>query len=416
MDIFSRLQRGWNAFKNRDPTATKPASYGSYYNPGRRRLTGGKDRSIINSIFNRISVDVASVDVRHCQLDKAGRYQEDIDSSLNTCLTLSSNIDQTARAFRQDIVTSMLDEGYIAVTPIDVDIENPQDISAFSILSMRVAKVLEWYPNEVLLDCYNDRNGKHERLMMLKKNVALIENPFYSVINEPNSVFQRLARKLALMDEVDEASASGKMDLIIQLPYTVKSDLRKAQAEGRRRDLEMQLTSSKYGIAYADGTEKIVQLNRSLENNLLKHIEYLTNLAFSQIGMTQEILNGTADEQTMLNYNNRVIEPIVAAIVDEFNRKFISPIDRGKGRKIMYFRDPFKLVPVNQIAEIADKFTRNEIMTSNEIRQVIGLKPSDDPRADELINSNISQANDDPRVAGNDPATPNEGDEIQNEH
>jgi hypothetical protein len=391
--IGTRLKHAWNAFTNRDPTQVYQ-SVGTGYSsrPDRPRLSRGNERSIVTSIFNRIALDVASVNIKHCKLDNNGRYLEDIDSKMNTCLNLEANIDQTGRAFIQDVVMSMLDEGCVAIVPVDTTF-NPKVTDSYDITSMRTAKILDWYPKHVRVRIYNDQTGEKEDLLLPKKQVAIIENPLYAVVNEPNSTMQRLIRKLSLLDVTDEQTASGKLDLIIQLPYVVKTDARREQAERRRKDIESQLAEGKYGIAYTDGTEKITQLNRSVENNLMNQIEYLTNMVYSQLGMTQAVMDGTADEKTMLNYNNRTIEPIVSAIVDEMKRKFLTKTARSQSQTIMYFKDPFKLVPVNDIAEIADKFTRNEIMTSNEIRQIVGMKPSNDPKADELINSNISQPN-----------------------
>ena len=391
LTIGSRLKHAFNAFMNRDPTNYR-YSYGTSYSyrPDRARMTRGNERSIVTSLYNRIALDVASLSINHCRMDDGGRFKAIVDSDLNTCLTLEANKDQTGRSFIQDVVLSMFDEGCVAIIPVDTDID-PEN-GSFSIQSMRTGKILEWKPDSVKVRVYNDRTGNKEDIWCLKKSIGIIENPFYAVINESNSTMQRLIRKLALLDATDEQTASGKLDLIIQLPYQIKSEARKQQAERRRKDIEDQLTGSKYGIAYADSTERITQLNRSLENNLLKQIEYLTNLVFSQIGMTQSILDGTADDKTMLNYYSRIIEPIVSAIVDEIKRKFLSKTARTQKQTIMFFRDPFKLVPVNDIAEIADKFTRNEIMTSNEIRQKIGMTPSSDPKADELRNSNISQS------------------------
>ncbi len=389
----SRLRHAWNAFRNRDPTEQfRDVGPGYYYRPDRVRLTRGNERSIVTSIYNRIAIDVASVDIKHCRLDDNGRFMSEIDSDLNSCLTLEANLDQTARAFKQDIVMSMFDEGCVAIVPVDTTLD-PNKTSSYDILTMRTGKILEWYPQHVKVRVYNEKTGKKEDITVPKSSVGIIENPLYAIINEPNSTMQRLIRKLSLLDITDEQTASGKLDLIIQLPYVIKTEARRQQAENRRKDIEMQLASSKYGIAYTDGTERITQLNRSVENNLLKQIESLTSTLYSQLGITQAILDGTADEKTMLNYNNRTIEPIVSAIVDEMKRKFLTKTARSQKQTILFFRDPFKLVPVNDIAEIADKFTRNEILTSNEIRQIIGLKPSDDPKADQLINSNISQPN-----------------------
>ena len=391
LSIGSRLKNAWNAFTNRDPTrGYQSVGPGYSLRPDRPRLSRGNERSIITSIFNRIALDVASVGIKHCRLDKNGRYIEDIKSSLNECLNLEANIDQTGRAFIQDVVMSMLDEGCVAIVPVDTTAD-PKITNSYDILSMRTGKILEWHPAHVKVRIYNDRTGEKEDVMLPKRQVAIIENPLYAVVNEPNSNMQRLIRKLRLLDVTDEQTASGKLDLIIQLPYVVKTDARREQAERRRKDIESQLAEGKYGIAYTDGTEKVTQLNRSVENNLMKQIEYLTSMDYSQFGITQAVMDGTADEKTMLNYNNRTIEPIISAIVDEMKRKFLSKTARSQSQTITYFKDPFKLVPVNDIAEIADKFTRNEIMTSNEIRQIVGMKPSDDPKADQLINSNISQ-------------------------
>lgn len=390
MAIMDRLQNAWNAFMNRDPTKIVDYGMSSSIRPDRVRLTRGAERSIINSICTRIAIDASSIDIKHVRLDDNQRYVSEVDSGLNTCLTLEANLDQTARAFIQDVVSSMLDEGCVAVVPVDTSL-NPDFTNSYDILSLRTGKILEWYPSSVKVRVYNERTGKKEDIIVKKRNAAIIENPLYSVMNEYNSIMQRLIRKLALLDITDENTASGKMDMIIQLPYTIKTEARREQAEKRRKDIETQLAVSKYGIAYIDGTEKVTQLNRSVENNLMKHIEYLTSMLYSQLGITEEIMNGTANEQTMLNYNNRTIEPILAAITDEFKRKFLTKTARSQKQSIEYFRDPFRLVPVNNIAEIADKFTRNEIMTSNEIRQIVGMKPSDDPKADELRNKNLSQ-------------------------
>ncbi len=391
LNIGARLKHAWNAFTNRDPTYYQ-RSLGAGYSvrPDRPRLSRGNEKSIATSIFNRIALDVSAVTIKHCRIDSNGRYIEDIDSDLNNCLNLEANIDQTSRAFIQDIVMSLLDEGCVAVVPIDTSID-PGITDSYKIQTMRTGKIIEWYPSHVKIRLYNDQKGEKEDIILPKKQVAIIENPLYAVINEHNSTMQRLIRKLSLLDATDEQTASGKLDLIIQLPYVVKTPARREQANLRRKDIEEQLAGSKYGIAYTDGTEKITQLNRSLENNLLKQIEYLTEMVYSQLGITQEVLNGTADEKTMLNYNNRTVEPFVASIVDEMRRKFLTKTARSQGQTITYFRDPFRLVPINDIAEIADKFTRNEIMTSNEIRQIVGMKPADDPKADELVNSNITQ-------------------------
>lgn len=395
MGLFDKLKHSWNAFvNNRSPTNYyNDIGYSYSYRPDRVRFTGGNERSIVTSVYNRIALDVSSIDIKHVRLDENGSFISVIDSGLNNCLTLEANIDQTGRALKQDIVMSMMDEGCIAIVPVDTTV-NPTETGpgAYDILSMRTGKILEWYPSHVKVRVYNDRTGNKEDIIVPKKTVAIVENPLYAVMNEPNSTMQRLIRKLNLLDFIDEQSGSGKLDLIIQLPYIIKTEARREQAEKRRKDIENQLAGSKYGIAYTDGTEKITQLNRPIENNLMKQIEYLTNMLYSQLGITQSVLDGTADEQTMLNYNNRTIEPIVSAIVDEMKRKFLSKTARSQLQSILFFRDPFKLVPVNNIAEIADKFTRNEILTSNEIRQIIGIKPSNDPKADQLINSNISQS------------------------
>lgn len=412
INIGSRLKHAFNAFMNRDPTYTPTGSSYSI-RPDRPRLSRGNERSIVTSVFNRIALDVASIDIKHCRLDENGRYVEDIDSGLNNCLDLEANLDQTGRAFIQDVVMSMLDEGCVAIVPVDTTL-NPKVTNSYDILSMRTGKILDWYPAHVRVQLYNDQTGDKEDILLPKSQVAIIENPLYAVINEHNSTMQRLIRKLSLLDVTDEQTASGKLDLIIQLPYVVKTDARREQANRRRKEIEEQLTGSKYGIAYTDGTEKVTQLNRSLENNLLKQIEYLTEMMYSQLGITQEVLNGTADEKTMLNYNNRTVEPIVSAIVDEMKRKFLTKTARSQRQTITFFRDPFRLVPVNDIAEIADKFTRNEIMTSNEIRQIVGMKPSDDPKADELINSNISQPDETMQPTDEESQYYEEGGESQN--
>lgn len=411
MGFRDRLQHAWNAFMNKDPTNYYQHMGASYsHRPDRPRLTRGNEKTIVTSVYNRMALDVAAINIRHCRLDKDERYTETINSGLNNCLTLEANCDQTGRAFLQDVVMSMLDEGCVAIVPIDTSLD-PTVTGSYDILSMRTGKILEWYPAHVKVRVYNDRTGNKEDILLPKSTVGIVENPLYAIINEPNSTMQRLIRKLSLLDGVDEQTSAGKLDLIIQLPYVIKSDARRQQAEQRRKDIEMQLSGSKYGIAYADGTERITQLNRPLENNLLKQVEYLTNLLFSQLGITQAILDGTADEQAMLNYYNRSIAPIAYAIVDEMKRKFLTKTARSQMQSISCFRDPFKLVPINNIAEIADKFTRNEIMTSNEIRQVIGMKPSSDPKADQLVNSNISQPE---KNAEQTDEEQNEGGENQN--
>ena len=395
LTITSRLKRAWNAFvNNRDPTRLDYRNIGtSYvYRPDRIRFSRGNERSIATSVYNRIAMDVAALDIKHCRIDKNGRYIEDIRSGLNDCLNVEANIDQTGRSFIQDVVMSMFDEGAVAIVPVDTSFD-PTQSTSYDILSMRTGKIMEWYPAHVKVQVYNDRTGRKENLVLPKRSVAIVENPLYAVINEPNSTMQRLVRKLNILDAIDEQSGSGKLDLIIQLPYVVKSDARRDQAEKRRKDIEEQLKGP-YGIAYTDGTEKITQLNRPVENNLMKQIEYLTNQLYSQIGMTPSVLDGTADEKEMLNYNNRTIEPIISAIADAMKRSFLSKTARTQGQTIMFFREPFKLVPVSNIADIADKFATNEIMSSNEIRQILGMKPFDDPKADELRNSHLNHPED----------------------
>lgn len=391
--IGSRIKNAWNAFLNRDPTKRSRDDYysGSYSRPDRVRLSRGNERSIITSVFNRIALDVAAISIKHCRLDDNDRYIETIDSGLNNCLSLEANIDQTNRAFIQDAVMSMFDEGCVAIIPIDTT-DDPTKTNSYDVLTMRTGKVVQWYPDKVRVNVYNDRTGNKEEITLDKRMVSIIENPLYAIMNEPNSTLQRLIRKLVLLDFIDEQSSSGKLDLLIQLPYVVKSETRRQQANDRRQEIERQLTGSKYGIAYIDGTEKVTQLNRPVENNLMKQIEYLTDMLYSQLGITKTILDGTADDKTMLNYYSRTIEPILAAIVDEMKRKFLTKTARTQKQTIMFFRDPFKLVPVNNIADIADKFTRNEILSSNELRQIVGFKPSSDPRADQLINSNLNQS------------------------
>ena len=398
MNIGSRLKHAWNAFMNRDPTEVDydigPAYY---YRPDRPRLTRGNERSIVTAVYNRIALDVSDIDIRHVRLDENGRYIEDIDSGLNNCLTVEANIDQTGKAFIQDVVMSMLDEGCVAIVPVDTTL-NPKVTGSYDINSMRTGKIIQWYPQHVKVNLYNDKTGRNEEVTLPKSMVAIIENPLYAVMNEPNSTLQRLIRKLNLLDYVDEQTGAGKLDLIIQLPYVIKSNARRQQAEDRRADIERQLKGSKYGIAYTDGTERITQLNRPVENNLMKQIEYLTSMLYSQLGINQTVLDGTADEKTMLNYTNRSIGPIISAIVDEMKRKFLTKTARSQMQSIRYFKDPFKLVPVNEIAEISDKLTRNEIASSNEIRQIIGWKPSQDPAADELRNKNLNQQSPDMMV------------------
>ena len=394
MGFVERVRNGWNAFRNRDPTMFYREPGMSYtYRPDRVCFSRGNEKSIVTSVYNRIAMDVAAIDIKHCRVDKNGRFIEEIDSELNNCLSLEANIDQTARAFKQDAVMSMFDEGSIAIVPIETK-GDPTISSSFDVRSMRVGKIIEWFPRRVKVEVYNDQTGRKEPLIMPKRSVAIVDNPFYTVMNEPNSTMKRLIRKLNLLDAIDEQSGSGKLDLIIQLPYAVKGELKQQQADKRRNDIVDQLKGP-YGIAYIDGTEKVTQLNRPIENNLMKQIEYLTNMFYSQMGITPSVMDGTADERTMLNYNTRTVEAIVAAIVDAMKRTYISKTARSQGQTIMAFRDPFKLVPANNIAELADKFTRNETLTSNEIRQLIGFRPSDDPKADKLINSNISQPKED---------------------
>jgi len=394
--LSERLQHAWNAFNNKDPTINySPNIYygGSYINQSRSRLSFKNERSIVNAIFNRIAADVAAVDIRHVKLDANGRYLETINDGINSCLSVEANIDQTGRAMIQDAVMSMFDEGVVAIVPVDTTID-PSNSGAYDILSMRTGKIKEWMPKHIKVELYNESTGRRQEVIVPKKMAAIIENPFYSIMNEPNSTLQRLIRKLNLLDAIDEESGAGKLDLIIQLPYVIKTEARKQQAEKRRKDIEMQLAGSKYGIAYTDGTERIVQLNRSVDNNLMKQIEYLSDTLMSQLGMTNDILNGTANESTMLNYNNRIVAVICTAIVEAMRRTFLTKTARTKGQSISFFQDPFKLVPVSAIADIADKFTRNEILSSNEVRGLIGFKPIDDPRADELRNKNLNKSND----------------------
>ena len=394
MGIRDRLQHAWNAFVYNDNTYVDPQNLGglSTYKPDRVHFSRGVERSIVTSVYNRLALDVSSIAIKHVRLDENGRFKEEVDSGLQNCLNVEANIDQTGRAFLQDVVMSMLDEGCVAIVPVDTTID-PAKSGSYEINTMRTGKILEWYPAHVRVRVYNDKKGIHEELVLPKSTVAIIENPLYAVINEPNSTMQRLIRKLNLLDVVDEQTSSGKLDLIIQLPYVIKTDARRKQAEERRKDIEMQLSGSKYGIAYTDGTERITQLNRPAENNLMKQVEYLTSMLYSQLGLTQSIMDGSADDKTMLNYYNRTVEPILAAITDEIKRKFLTKTARAQKQTVMYFRDPFKLTPVVDLAEIADKFTRNEIMTSNEIRQIVGMKPATDPSADELRNKNLNQSN-----------------------
>ena len=390
MSFGSRLKHAWNAFTGNVQMNYRDLGMSHSYRADRPRMSRGNERSIVTSVYNRIALDVAALNIQHVRLDENGRFLSVIDDGLNNCLTLEANVDQTARSFVQDVVISMFDEGSVAIVPVDTTTD-PNVSGSYDIQSLRVGQILDWYPQYIRARVYNEQTGRKEDIVVPKSAVAIIENPLYAVINEPNSTMQRLIRKLNLLDVIDEQSGSGKLDLIIQLPYVIKTEARRQQAENRRKDIENQLSGSKYGIAYTDGTEHITQLNRSVNNNLMSQIEYLTSMLYSQLGITQSILDGTADEKTMLNYNNRTIEPIISAIVDEMKRKFLTKTARSQHQSISFFRDPFKLVPVNEIAEIADKFTRNEIMTSNEIRQVVGMKPSDDPRADKLRNKNLSE-------------------------
>ena len=410
MGLTDRLQHAWNAFFNRDPTyddySNRTYNYvdmgiGQSYRPDRSRLTRGNEQSIVTSVYNRIALDAAAIDIRHVRLDENNRFLSYIDSKLNNCLSLEANTDQTSRAFIQDVIMSMLDEGCVAVVPVDTT-SDPNITTAYDIETMRTGKVLQWKPKHVQIQVYNELTGLKQNIWLPKSMVAIVENPLYAIINEPNSTMKRLVRKLNLLDVVDEQSSSGKLDLIIQLPYIIKTEARRRQAEDRRKDIESQLAGSKYGIAYTDGTERITQLNRSVENNLMKQIEYLMSMLYSQLGITQSILDGTADEKTMLNYYNRTIEPMVSAIVDEMKRKFLTKTARSQLQTITLFRDPFRLVPVNELSEIADKFTRNEILSSNEVRQVIGMRPSSDPKADELKNKNLSAPKDDQTDQPND--------------
>lgn len=408
--FFERLQHGWNAFLSREPTDIYKSgveTYGFSYRPDRPRLTRGHERSIVTAVYNRIAIDVAQVSIRHVRLDENERIKETIHSGLNYCLTTEANVDQTGRSFIQDIVMSMLDEGCVAVVPVDTNV-NPRRTDSFDIRTMRVGKITEWRPLEVKVRLYNERKGRQEEVILPKKMVAIIENPLYAVMNEPNSTLQRLIRKLNLLDSIDEQSGSGKLDLLIQLPYAIKTEARKKQADERRKAIIDQFATSKYGVAYIDSTEHVTQLNRSLENNLLNQVEYLTSMLYNQLGMSKEIFDGTADEAKMLNYNNRTIEPIVTEITDEFSRKFLTKTARTQSQAISFFREPFKLVPVNQLADIADKFTRNEILSSNEVRAIIGYKPSDQPGADELRNKNLNQQADPNQMA---PQMPEEEDE-----
>lgn len=401
MAVVERVVKAWNAFRSNE-NVRDDYSYGgaggvSYTtsSPSRPRLRYFNERSIVSSIYNRISIDVAGVTYRHIKLDEFGRYLTDIKSALNSCLTLEANLDQSPRAFRQDIVMTLFDKGVAALVPVDT-VVNPTTNEVFDIYTLRVGEIVAWFPKHVRVSVYNEATGQREEVTLEKRFVAIVENPLYSVMNEPNSTLQRLIRKLGILDAIDEQSGSGKLDLIIQLPYVIKSEARRLQAEKRREDIEFQLKGSQYGIAYTDGTEKITQLNRPVENNLLKQIEFLTNMLYGQLGITEDVMNGTADEKTMINYFNRTIEPIIDAVIESMQRAFLGPKGTARSERILYFKDPFKLVPVAAIAEIADKFTRNEILTSNEIRGVIGFQPSTDPKADKLVNSNMPQADTEP--------------------
>lgn len=393
MPIKDRLAHAFNAFLNVDQPVRSSQDYGAAYGtrPDRVRFLVTNERSIVSSIYTRLAIDIASVPIRHIRLDDSNRYLEDIDSGLNTCLTLEANLDQAARAFRQDIAMTLFDKGVAAIVPVDTTVR-PDNPGSYDILSMRVGEILQWYPAHIRVSVYNEQTGRREELTLQKRHVAIVENPLYSVMNEPNSTLQRLMRKLSLLDAVDEQSSSGKLDLIIQLPYVIKSDARRQQADQRRKDIEQQLKGSQYGIAYTDGTEKITQLNRPVENNLMAQIQYLIEMLYSQLGLTPEVMNGTADEKTMLNYNNRAVDPVLTSIVEAMRRSFLTKTARTQGQSVDYFRDPFKLLPLSNIADIADKLTRNEIASSNEIRQFIGLKPSTDPKADQLRNSNMPQS------------------------
>lgn len=397
MSLRERVRSGWNAFMNKDPTYERPAEISYYYRPDRTRQFVSNERSVLNSVFNRIAVDCAQCDIKHIKLDENDRYQETIKDELNECLTVSANIDQTGRAMLQDFFMSILDEGCAACVPVEADYD-PDDTDSYKIYQLRVGKIIKWMPTKVQVKLYNEKTGKQQDVVVSKNYTAIVENPFYSVMNEKNSTAQRLRRKLSLLDAIDERNSSGKLDLIIQLPYVIKTPAQKVMAENRRKDIEMQLTNSKYGIAYTDGTEHVVQLNRAIDNQLVQQVKDLRTDLLNELGMTAEILNGTAEESTYNNYYNGICEPLLTATVEEMRRKYLSPTARTRQQSIEFFRTPFKLVPTSQLAEMADKFTRNEIMTSNEVRQVVGLKPSLDPHADELRNSNLSAPKDTQRV------------------
>lgn len=396
----SRIKNAWNAFNNKDPTANSQ-DYGIGYSrrPDRVHLSLGNERSIIAALYNRIAIDVACINVRHVRVDQNGKYVEAINDYLDDCLTLSANLDQTARAFIQDAVLTLFDDGCVALVPVETS-ENPDKTGSYDICQLRVGRIREWYPQHVKLDVYDQRDGRHHEVIMAKETVAIVENPLYTVMNEPNSTLRRLIRKMNLLDGVDEQTSSGKLDIIIQLPYTIKSEARMKQAEARRKAIEDQLAGSKYGIAYIDGTEHVTQLNRAAENNLLSQIEYLTKVVFNQLGVTEAVFYGEANEQEMLNYHNRTIEPIISAFCDGMTRAFLTRTARTQGQRVMFFRDPFKLVPVNQIADIADKFTRNEVLSSNEVRSIVGYRPVDDVRADELRNKNLNTSAENPAGSG----------------
>lgn len=400
--LGDRVKRAWNAFNNQDTFLGYPSyGAGSSFRPDRPRMTRGSEQSILNGIITRISIDVSSIPIMHALLDQNGNYSETISDGLNYAISTEANIDQTSREFIRSAVSTMLDEGHVVLVPVETDVD-PRQTSSYDIRTLRAGKVTTWYPRHVRIDLYDDRNGRHQEITMPKKAVAIVYNPFYSVMNEPNSTLQRLKRKLVILDAIDEQSGSGKLDLLIQLPYAIKSEGRRQQAEMRRKDIENQLSNTKYGIAYIDSTEHVTQLNRSIENNLMKQIEYLTGMLYGQLGLTEAIINGTADEQTMLNYNNRTVEPILSAFTDEMKRKFLTKTARTQGHSIVFFRDPFRLVPVNNLAEIADKFTRNEILSPNEVRKIIGYKPVSDERADELRNRNLNESENEtpPAVTG----------------
>lgn len=413
--LSDRFKHAWNAFMSRDPPQQIVYEQSSSYRPDRLRLSPKNERSIINTICNRIAIDAAAIKIEHVRLDEDGRYLEPINSGLNNCLNLEANIDQTGRAFIQDVVMSMFDEGVVAIVPIDTTID-PMRSGSYDIETMRTGKIIQWYPRHVQIEVYNDNKGIKENIFMPKTAVAIVENPLYSIMNEPNSTLKRLSRKLSLLDMTDEQNNSGKLDMIIQLPYIVKTDARRQDANRRRKEIENQLASSKYGIAYTDGTERITQLNRPITNNLQGQVEYLTSMLYSQLGITTSVLDGTADEKTMLNYYTRTVEPIVSAIVDEMKRTFLTKTARSQRQSIIFYKDPFKLVPIADLANIADTFTRNEILSSNEVRQIIGRKPSKDPKADELRNKNLNAPESEEQPNEKNLINPNDEGEIQNEY